>query len=206
MKTPEALASSELVAASCSAEQYLSERDNSLKRVIASQSVRWSSQATEEPIWGLVRIVMAQQISTQVACRLAEQVKAAYPRITSASPDAVPDANFLRAFGLPERRAQCCVSILRRSDEIRAKVNQGQGWEQALADIKGIGSWTTSVFRIMVLRHPDVLPLGDVGLERAIAIVYGRPRSVERLGEKWRPFRSVACWYLWRTLGNEQLG
>jgi len=75
-----------------------------------------------------------------------------------------------------------------------------------LAGIKGIGPWTLSIFRIMVLREPDVLPLGDVGLERAIANVYGRPRSVECLGEKWRPFRSVACWYLWRTLGNEQLG
>jgi DNA-3-methyladenine glycosylase II len=58
----------------------------------------------------------------------------------------------------------------------------------------------------MVLRDPDVLPSGDIGLERAIANVYGRRHSVERLGENWRPFRSVACWYLWRTLGNEQLG
>jgi DNA-3-methyladenine glycosylase II len=58
----------------------------------------------------------------------------------------------------------------------------------------------------MVLREPDVLPLGDVGLERAIANVYGRPHGVESLAERWRPFRSVACWYLWRTLGNEQLG
>lgn len=149
---------------------------------------------------------MAQQISTQVACRLAERVKEAYLHITSASADAVPDPNSLRAFGLPERRAQCCASILQRSDEIRAKINEGQTWEKALADIKGIGPWTISVFPIMVLRHPDVLPLEDVGLERAIANVYGRRRNVERLSEKWRPFRSVACWYLWRTLGNEQLG
>jgi 3-methyladenine DNA glycosylase/8-oxoguanine DNA glycosylase len=108
--------------------------------------------------------------------------------------------------GLPERRAQCCVTILQRSDEIRAKVQQGQPWGEALAGIKGIGPWTLAVFRIMVLREPDVLPLGDVGLERAITNVYGRPRCVERLGDRWRPFRSVACWYLWRTLGNEQLG
>jgi DNA-3-methyladenine glycosylase II len=48
--------------------------------------------------------------------------------------------------------------------------------------------------------------LGDVGLERAISNAYGVSGNVEELGEKWRPFRSVACWYLWRTLGNEQLG
>jgi len=85
-------------------------------------------------------------------------------------------------------------------------VNQGQSWEEALKGIKGIGPWTIAVFRIMVLRDPDVLPLGDVGLERAIANVYGPNQDVQKLAEKWRPYRSVACWYLWRTLGNEQLG
>jgi DNA-3-methyladenine glycosylase II len=188
------------------AEQALAESDLSLGRVIASQPARWPSQPTEDPIWGLVRMVMAQQIATQVACRIAERVKAAYPLLTTPSPSTVPETKTLRTFGLPERRAQCCVDILRKSDEIRAKVHQGQPWEGALAGIKGIGPWTLAVFRIMVLREPDELPLGDVGLERAIANVYGRRHNVERLGEKWRPFRSVACWYLWRTLGNEQLG
>jgi DNA-3-methyladenine glycosylase II len=151
-------------------------------------------------------MVLAQQISTQAACRIAEKLKSAHPQLTTPSPVQPPEVSTLRAMGLPGRRAQCCVTILQRSDEIRAKVQQGHPWEEALAGIKGIGPWTLSVFRIMVLREPDVLPLGDVGLERAIANVYGKRRSAERLGEKWRPFRSVACWYLWRTLGNEQLG
>jgi DNA-3-methyladenine glycosylase II len=187
-------------------ESLLSSRDATLAQVIAAQPARWSSHPTEDPIWGLVRIVTAQQISTKVACRLAERIKTAHPHLTGPSTATVPETVSLRAMGLPDRRAQCCVTILQRSDEIRAKVQQGQPWAEALADIKGIGPWTLSVFRIMVLREPDVLPLGDVGLERAIANVYGKRRSVERLSENWRPFRSVACWYLWRTLGNEQLG
>jgi len=126
--------------------------------------------------------------------------------LTTPSPTTVPDRKSLRELGLSERRAECCITVLQRSEEIRAKVLQGQLWEDALAGIKGIGPWTLAVFRIMVLRDPDVLPLGDVGLERAIANVYGRSHSVKGLGQKWRPFRSVACWYLWRTLGNEQLG
>jgi DNA-3-methyladenine glycosylase II len=194
------------VASLPSPERLLSEGDDTLARVIASQSSRWPRQASEDPIWGLVRIVMAQQISTRVACRLAERVKSAHPQLAAGALVQSPEVATLRAMGLPERRAQCCVTILQRSDEIRSRVRQGQPWQEALAGIKGIGPWTLSVFRIMVLREPDVLPLGDVGLERAIANVYGRRRSVERLGEKWRPFRSVACWYLWRTLGNEQLG
>jgi DNA-3-methyladenine glycosylase II len=189
-----------------SIEMHLSRRDPRLARVIASQPDLWPRKPIENPIWGLVRIVMAQQISTHLACRLAEKVKSAYPGMTEPSSSASPNLASLRALGLPERRAQCCITILQRSDEIRVKVQQGQSWGEALAGVKGIGPWTLAVFRIMVLREPDVLPLGDVGLERAIANVYGRRRNVERLGEKWRPFRSVACWYLWRTLGNEQLG
>ena len=188
------------------AEEVLSARDPTLAQVIAYQTARWPSHPTEDPIWGLARIVMAQQISTQVACRVAKRVKLAYPHLTRPSPPTLPGVANLRSLGLPERRAQCCVTVLQRSDEIRAKVQQGQSWEEAIDGIKGIGPWTLAVFRIMVLRDPDVLPLGDVGLERAVANVYGRQDSVERLAEKWRPFRSVACWYLWRTLGNEQLG
>lgn len=187
-------------------EQFLSTRDCILGGIIASQTICWPTNPTEDPIWGLLRIVMAQQVSTAVACSLAKRVKNAYPDLAAGSRDNLPDNAALRAFGLPERRAQCCVEIVRRSEEILDRIQQGELWEQALAGIKGIGPWTVSVFRIMVLRHPDVLPLGDIGLQRAIANVYGRPRNVERLGKKWKPFRSVACWYLWRTLGNEQLG
>jgi DNA-3-methyladenine glycosylase II len=188
------------------AERVLSARDRTLARVIASQPARWPSRPTEDPIWGLVRIVMAQQISTQVACRLAERVKSTYPYLSKPSSATAPDVAGLRAVGLPERRAQCCVDIVRGSQDILAKVKQGRTWEEALAGIKGIGPWTLSVFRIMVLREPDELPLGDVGLQRAIVNIYGASSDVKRLGETWHPFRSVACWYLWRTLGNEQLG
>jgi DNA-3-methyladenine glycosylase II len=187
-------------------EHLLAARDSVLGRVIASQSKRWPAQPTEDPIWGLIRIIMAQQISTAVACRLAERLKSAHPTLTAPSPHTVPDLKSLRALGLPERRAHCCVTVLQRSEEIRANVRQGQSWEVALSGIKGIGPWTLSVFRIMVLREPDELPSGDVGLERAIANVYGSMQHAQSLGETWRPFRSVACWYLWRTLGNEQLG
>jgi DNA-3-methyladenine glycosylase II len=188
------------------AEKLLASRDHVLSQIISSQPRRWPLQPVEDPIWGLVRIVMAQQISTHIACRLAERVKSAHPGIVEGLPANALDLATLRSYGLPERRARCCIDVLRQSGAIRAKLQEGQSWEQALTGIKGIGAWTLSVFRIMVLRDPDVLPLGDVGLERAVVNVYGRDHDVEQLSEKWRPFRSVACWYLWRTLGNEQLG
>jgi DNA-3-methyladenine glycosylase II len=187
-------------------ERLLSSRDPTLAQIIRSQRTNWPALPTENPIWGLIRIVMAQQVSTLVASRLAERVKCAYPQLITPSPNDTPDPASLRAIGLSQRRAQCCSDIVRRSDEILARVDHGQTWEEALLGFKGIGPWTVSVFRIMILRDPDVLPLGDIGLQRAIINVYGRSRNVERLGKTWRPFRSVACWYLWRTLGNEQLG
>ena len=187
-------------------ERTLSQRDSVLAQVIASQLSRWPSCASEDSVGGLVRIVMAQQMSTFVACRLAEKARTGYPQILKPSPADAPDTQSFRALGLSQRRAQCCSDIILRSDEIRSKIEAGSSWEEALAGIKGIGPWTIAVFRIMVLREPDVLPLGDVGLERAVKQVYGEWQDVEGLSEKWRPFRSVACWYLWRTLGNLQLG
>jgi DNA-3-methyladenine glycosylase II len=189
-----------------SAEEVLLYRDRLLGQVVVSQSARWPSEPTEDPIAGLLRIVMAQQVSTGFACRMVGRARAEIPGLTNPKPAVAPDPADLRAIGLSQRRAACCAEIIRRSDEIRAKVRNGRTWEDALTGIKGIGPWTIAVFRIMVLRDPDVLPPGDVGLERAIKNVYGRRRNVERLAEKWRPYRSVACWYLWRTLGNEQLG
>jgi DNA-3-methyladenine glycosylase II len=187
-------------------ERLLATRDPTLAQIIFPQSTYWPCSPTEDPIWGLIRIVMAQQVSTLVACRIAARVKSEYPCLSTPSPSEFPDPSKLRAFGLPQRRAQCCVDIVARSHEILTKIENGFTWDRALEGVKGIGPWTISVFKIMVLRDPDVLPLGDVGLERAIINIYGGPQSVEQLSERWRPFRSVACWYLWRTLGNEQLG
>jgi DNA-3-methyladenine glycosylase II len=149
---------------------------------------------------------MAQQLSTAVACKFAERAIADHPYLAMPSGATVPELADLRAIGLSEGRARCLLNIIERSDQIRSRVSHGQSWEVALTGIKGIGPWTIRVFRIMVLRDCDVLPLGDIGLERAIFKVYGHKSDVEELAENWRPFRSVACWYLWRTLGNKQLG
>jgi DNA-3-methyladenine glycosylase II len=187
-------------------ERMLSGRDALLGRVIAAETERWPHTSTENPISGLVRIVIAQQVSTRLACRLADRVRSAYPSLGLGEFAVIPDVARLREFGLPEGRARCCVEIVRNSESILENVRAGTTWEEALSGIKGIGPWTICVFRIMVLRDADVIPSGDVGLERAVAQLYGRRSNLERLSNRWKPFRSVACWYLWRTLGNDQLG
>ena len=187
-------------------ERKLATQDAVLRQVILSQRERWPHRPTEDPIWGLVRMVLAQQISTAGAHRVAERVLGAYPELKAPSPTHVPDVQVLRSFGIPATRASCCAEVVRRSTEIRSKITAGLSWEQVVGEIKGVGPWTVAVFRILVLRHPDVLPLGDAGLVRAVRKIYGTSASVTGVSDRWHPYRSVACWYLWRTLGNLPLG
>jgi DNA-3-methyladenine glycosylase II len=76
---------------------------------------------------------------------------------------------------------------------------------QALTSLKGVGDWTAHMFLIFALRRKDVLPVGDLGIRVAVQKAYGldempTPAEVEALGEKWRPYRTIASWYLWRSL------
>jgi DNA-3-methyladenine glycosylase II len=76
---------------------------------------------------------------------------------------------------------------------------------ERLTAVKGVGHWTAQMFLIFALRRPDVLPVGDLGIQAAIHRAYGLekrpgPREVEEVGARWRPWASVAAWYLWRSL------
>jgi DNA-3-methyladenine glycosylase II len=83
--------------------------------------------------------------------------------------------------------------------------------EQVMAElvaVKGIGEWTAHMFLMFHLERPDVLAVGDLGVRRAIERAYGLEalpdrETMERLGERWRPHRTLACRYLWRSLENE---
>ena len=79
---------------------------------------------------------------------------------------------------------------------------------EALTKVKGIGRWTAEMFLIFRLQRPDVLPVGDLGIVNAMQKAYRMrkkptPDRMRKIGEAWRPYRSVATWYLWRSLDNE---
>jgi DNA-3-methyladenine glycosylase II len=76
---------------------------------------------------------------------------------------------------------------------------------QHLTQVKGIGVWTAHMFLMFSLRRPDVLPTGDYGVQMAIKKHYRkrklpRPKDMEKIARAWAPYRSVACWYMWRSL------
>ena len=78
----------------------------------------------------------------------------------------------------------------------------------ALVTVKGIGRWSAEMFLIFRLHRPDVLPVGDLGIVVAVQRAYRlrkrpTPERLRKMGEVWRPYRSVASWYLWRSLDNE---
>jgi DNA-3-methyladenine glycosylase II len=83
--------------------------------------------------------------------------------------------------------------------------------EQVIAEltaVKGIGDWTAHMFLMFHLERPDVLAVGDLGIRRAIELAYGLDSlpdaaTIERIAEPWRPYRTLACRYLWRSLANE---
>ena len=78
---------------------------------------------------------------------------------------------------------------------------------EAITKVKGLGRWSAEMFLMFRLRRPDVLPVDDLGIVNAIHRLYRlrkRPTAdrIRRIGEVWRPYRTVACWYLWRSLEN----
>ena len=77
-----------------------------------------------------------------------------------------------------------------------------------LTQEKGIGVWTAHMFLMFALRRPDVLPVGDLGIRAGMKKAYGlaelpKPAEMEELAAQWRPYRSIACWYLWRSLEDK---
>jgi len=166
----------------------------------------------------LARAICGQQISVQaaeavwrrfVATVAPEAAQAAFPALR---PSVVvgSDPATLRACGLSARKALYVHDLARhfaegRLDPMQWRTLSDEALIEALCDVKGIGRWTAEMFLIFHELRPDVLPQDDIGLQRAIALHYHRGRrvavaAIRRRGDTWRPWRSVATWYLWRSL------
>ncbi len=188
-----------------SPERFLSSIDAVLAKIILSQTDRWHRLPDTDPVWGLIGVVISQQISTKAALTIRARVSSAYPQGLAGSESQPITLGGLRSCGLSPRKAECCASIATNAEKIYEQIRSKGNWEETLLKISGIGPWTLAIFRIFVLREPNILPSGDLGLERAVAMHYPG-KDLKSVSEAWEPFRSVACWYLWRSLGNPPLG
>ncbi len=161
------------------------------------------------PFSTLVRSIVGQQISVKAADSVWARVSAAMPDLTPGAVLAL-SVEDLRACGLSARKVEYIVDLAGHFVAGRIRVDAWPARDDAeiiaeLTDVRGIGEWTAQMFLIFNLLRPDVLPLDDIGLQKAAATLYfagQRPsrRQLAELGERWRPWRSVATWYLWRSL------
>ncbi len=162
-----------------------------------------------EAFMTLARAIVGQQISVKAAQSVWNRVLACVPEMTPAGVLA-RQPRMLRACGLSDRKTEYIVDLARRFDQ---GLVHPQRWplmsdEEVIADlvqVRGIGRWTAEMFLIFNLLRPDVYPLDDLGLQAALRRHYfnGRKASaarMRRLGAQWVPWRSVATWYLWRSL------
>jgi DNA-3-methyladenine glycosylase II len=162
----------------------------------------------------LVRVIVGQQLSTKAAQTIYSRVAAAFPdnAPTPGGFGGISDEDLRRA-GLSRQK----IAYLR---DLCAKVADGtldlaaldsmtdDDVIVAITRVKGLGRWSADMFLMFRLNRPDVLPVGDLGIVRAIQRCYGlrkppTPERMVKIAEAWRPYRSIACWYLWRSLENE---
>lgn len=198
------------------AVRELQERDARLGALIRRYPPEDRLRGNGDPFVTLSNAIVGQQISTAAAEGIWRRLKVQFPDF-SAARLAVTQVEDLRACGLSGRKAEYLRGIA------EAVVRGNLDWDALdssvddavrdhLCALRGIGPWTSEMFLIFHLRRPDVLPLGDVGLVRGCQRLYGWPEDIpaaelrERVlgrSELWRPWRTVATWYIWRSLdGN----
>jgi DNA-3-methyladenine glycosylase II len=173
-----------------------------------------ASRAGEPRLRVLARALVSQQLSVKAAATIFARFVALFPDAADGFPTPaqvlqVP-LETMRQVGLSRQKAAYLQDLCGRVErgELALDLLDALSDEevmQTLTAVKGIGRWTAEMILIFELRRPDVLPVDDVGLLRSLQKVYRlrrrpSPAQVLRIGEKWRPYRSVASWYLWAAL------
>jgi 3-methyladenine DNA glycosylase/8-oxoguanine DNA glycosylase len=157
----------------------------------------------------LAKALFSQQISSGAAAAIWGRYRGLFPRRrpTAVGTLGLSDA-VLREVGLSRQKVDYLRDLAGHFDGKRLPLKRFPQMTDdeivaALTEIHGIGRWTAEMFLMFVLVRPDVFPVADLGIQKSVAAVWGleHPVGKERLvgiAERWRPFRTVACWYLWR--------
>jgi DNA-3-methyladenine glycosylase II len=193
--------------------QHLTKADQRLGQLIARVGAcKLKPRTRRSPYEALVQSVVYQQLNGTAATTILNRVKALYEKRFPAPEDliATPDEK-LRAAGLSRAKTAAVKDIAAKTLEgIVPKLRDVKDLSDAelverLMVVRGVGPWTVEMFLIFSLGRPDVLPVTDYGVRKGFALTYGwkdlpHPKELLEFGEKWRPYRSTAAWYLWRAL------
>jgi len=199
------------------AVEHLRGADDTLRQIVDERGpldpeARMRGRPTD-PYGALLRSIVGQQLSTNAArsiyARLTDQFEGRAPtpqELLDADPEAIrsaglsrPKVNYLRSL------AEHVISGELELDRLHELSDEEVTRE--VTAVKGLGQWTADMFLIWHLGRPDVLPVGDLGVRRAVERAYGlealpSAEELERLGERWAPYRSLAALYLWESLDN----
>jgi DNA-3-methyladenine glycosylase II len=190
------------------ATRELSARDPVLRKLVA-KSKGLTLRSRGDAFNTLARSIVGQQISVKAA-------QSVWNKLVAAVPDMRPeivrqhDTDALRACGLSRGKVTYLHDLAHHFAEGKLSVERWQHMTDAeliaeLTQVRGIGRWTAEMFLIFYMTRPDVLPLDDIGVQRAMSLHYnkGRPLSTLKMtsiAKRWQPWRSVATWYMWRSL------
>ncbi len=212
------------------AARHLTARDPVMARIVERVGPVELREDSANPFRSLARSIVYQQLSGKAAGTIFGRFVALFegaggfdPALRRSDPAWAPlDGEFpapeavlarsaeeLRAAGLSRQKIASLRSLAEHfgSGELGSEAFEHWDDEEIIAHltrVRGIGRWTAEMFLMFHLRRPDVLPVNDAGINRAIKTQYGlaelpKPAEVLQIGEPWRPFATAACWYLWRT-------
>jgi len=181
---------------------HLSAVDPVMAGIIQARPGIWL-ESRRDPVFTLLRAIVGQQISTKAADtvwrRLQDDLGLDVAAIAAAPVERI------QTCGLSFRKAGYILGIAQALAE--GSVDPARWTDMAddaivkdVTRIKGIGQWTAELLLIFCLERPDVMPLGDLGLHKAYKTHYGDQSDLKTHAERWRPYRSAANWYLWRSI------
>ena len=193
--------------------RHLSERDPQLKQLIAETApFRIEVEDAQSPYEVLLEAVAYQSISGKAAATIYGRIKSLGENGRPPAPEKmlkIPTAK-LRKAGLSGAKAAAMKDLAKKAlagivpthDE--ALRLSDEELVERLVSVRGIGAWTVEMFLIFRLGRPDVLPIHDLGVKKGWSVAYGKkhmpnPKELLQFGERWRPYRTVASWYMWRA-------
>jgi len=184
-------------------------RADPVMRAVIVRHPRARLMSRGDPFQTLARSIIGQQISVRAAQAVWERVGARLAAVTPAHALAAGSESLL-ACGLSRRKAEYLLDLAAHFVSNRIAPERWQTMNDdaviaELTEVRGIGRWTAEMFLIFNLLRPDVLPVDDLGLQRAVSLSYRGGRKVtetglRRIAKTWQPWRSVATWFLWRSL------
>ncbi|WP_168442434.1 DNA-3-methyladenine glycosylase family protein [Pontiella desulfatans] len=156
----------------------------------------------------LASAIIAQQLSVKAAATIQERVMKLTAKPMSPAKFLLVEVDGLRAAGLSKQKVSYIRNLAEAMEQGLSKGRLQRMSDDeamsALTAVKGIGQWTAEMYLMFGLRRLDVVSLGDAGLQRAARMLYNggeaEPGLLARVSENWKPYRSIACWYLWQSL------